>query len=112
MRARAFWKAVTADRADLLDRCLSFLQERGIRFCLIGGQAVNAYATPVVSLDLDLIVAADQLPGLREGLTRTFAVEEFAHSLSIGDATSGSRCRPIPATRTSSIAPSSATCWG
>lgn len=44
MQARAFWKAVTLDRADFLDRPIALLTEHGIRFCVVGGQAVNAYA--------------------------------------------------------------------
>ena len=40
--------------SDLLERTLQILEEAGARYCVIGGQAVNAYAEPVVSLDLDL----------------------------------------------------------
>jgi hypothetical protein len=29
---------------------------------VIGGQAVNAYAEPVVTLDLDLAIAIEQIP--------------------------------------------------
>lgn len=83
MRARAFWKAVTLDRADFLDRLIALLTEHGIRFCVVGGQAVNAYAEPVVSLDLDLAVAVEQL-ARAEGLLRdAFRVERFAHSLNV-----------------------------
>ena len=38
MLARAFWKAVTMDRSDLLDRILGFLAAHDVDFCLIGGQ--------------------------------------------------------------------------
>jgi hypothetical protein len=62
MRASTFWKAVTRDEADLLGSLLALFEERGIRYCVIGGQGVNAYVEPVVSLDLDVVVAADQLP--------------------------------------------------
>lgn len=55
MRARAFWKAVTVDGTDFLDRLLGLLRDHGIRFCVVGGQAVNAYVEPVVSLDLGLV---------------------------------------------------------
>jgi hypothetical protein len=91
MRARAFWRTVTGDRADLLERFLALLADRQIRFCLIGGQAVNAYATPVVSLDLDIAVAADDLPRLEALLRRGFSVERFAHSLNISDENSDLR---------------------
>ncbi len=77
MRAPAFWKAVTADRADLLDRLIALLTDHGIRYCLVGGQAVNAYAEPVVSLDLDLVIAVDQLAKAEALLRETFDVERF-----------------------------------
>ncbi len=85
MRARAFWKAVTLDRADFLDRLIALLTEHGIRFCVVGGQAVNAYAEPVVSLDLDLAVAVEQLPQAEALLRRVFTVERFEHSLNVSD---------------------------
>jgi hypothetical protein len=52
MQARAFWKAVTLDRSDLLDRFLALLDDQRVRWCVVAGQAVNAYVDPVVSLDL------------------------------------------------------------
>lgn len=83
MRALEFWKNVTVDDSGLLDRLTSLLGEQGIRYCVVGGQAVNAYAEPLVSLDLDLAVAADQIERL-EGILRTrFKVERFAHSLNV-----------------------------
>jgi hypothetical protein len=83
MRAPAFWKAVTADRADLLDRLIALLTDHGIRYCLVGGQAVNAYAEPVVSLDLDLVIAVDQLARAEALVHETFHVERFPHSLNV-----------------------------
>jgi acetolactate synthase regulatory subunit len=64
MMARDYWKAVTVDRSDLLDRFLAVLRERGTRFCVVGGQGVNAYADPVVSLDLDIVVASPDVARL------------------------------------------------
>jgi hypothetical protein len=83
MRALEFWKAVTMDRVDLLDRLLGLLAESGVRYCLIGGQAVNAYVDPVVSLDLDLVVATADLTRLEPELRRAFRVERFPHSLNV-----------------------------
>ncbi|MBI4520958.1 MAG: hypothetical protein HY701_08970 [Gemmatimonadetes bacterium] len=91
MHARSFWKAVTVDRSDLLDRFLSFLQEHEIRYCLVGGQAVNAYVEPVVSLDLDLAVAAGDLDRLQSMLPREFHVQRFSHSLNVTDQESALR---------------------
>ena len=81
MQARAFWKAVTVDRSDLLDRFIAALDQHGIRYCLIGGQAVNAYVEPVVSLDL--VVAAADVPRLESVLPEGLRVERFPHSLNI-----------------------------
>lgn len=83
MDARAFWKAVTVDREEFLDRFLDVLRAGGFRYCLVGGQAVNAYAEPVVSLDLDVVVAADQLEALERALAQRFTVERFEHSLNV-----------------------------
>src|SRR5207237_6313361 len=56
MLARDYWKAVTVDRSDLLDRLLGLLRQSDVRFCVIGGQGVNAYAQPVDGLEPDLVV--------------------------------------------------------
>jgi hypothetical protein len=91
MRAQTFWQTVTADRTDFLGRLVALLREHGIRYCVVGGQGVNAYADPVVSLDLDVVVALDQLSDVERLLGRTFRVERFPHSLNISDAGSDLR---------------------
>ncbi|MFN3981076.1 MAG: nucleotidyl transferase AbiEii/AbiGii toxin family protein [Caldilinea sp.] len=83
MQALAYWKAVTMDRAEFLERLVALLTEQNIHYCVIGGQAVNAYVEPVVSLDLDLVVAAEQLELLEEVLTRAFTVHHLPHSLNV-----------------------------
>ena len=57
------------------------LEQRGVRYCVIGGQAVNAYVEPLVSLDLDLVVAAEELGSVEAALGERFKVERFAHSV-------------------------------
>jgi hypothetical protein len=91
VRALAFWKEVTVDRAGFLEAFLEILNREGVRFAVIGGQGVNAYAEPVVSLDLDLVVAQDQLEGLSEILGKRFRVESFPHSLNVSDPSSDLR---------------------
>ena len=91
MRATAFWRAVTVDETNLLDRFLDVLRDLGIRYCVIGGQAVNAYVDPVVSLDLDVVVAAEQRPLLESRLEREFRVERCTHSLNVSAAGSDLR---------------------
>ncbi|HTS46599.1 MAG TPA: nucleotidyl transferase AbiEii/AbiGii toxin family protein [Bryobacteraceae bacterium] len=93
MKALSFWKAVTMDTSDLLERVLELLRGRRINFCVIGGQAVNAYVEPLVSLDLDLAVTVDQIDQIRKVMEENFVVEEFAHSLNVSSPGSNLRIR-------------------
>jgi hypothetical protein len=79
MQALAFWKAATSDHANLLESLLAWLREHGIRYCVVDGTAVNAYVEPLVSLDLDLVVAVDQLESVAAALPHHFQVERFPH---------------------------------
>jgi len=83
MQAATFWKTVTMDQVDLLGRVLAVLREAEVRFCVIGGQAVNAYAEPVVSLDLDLALAAGEIERAIQLLSEPVRVERFAHSVNL-----------------------------
>lgn len=83
MRADTFWRVVTIDDSNLLDRLIEFLEALNIRYCVVGGQAVNAYVDPLVSLDLDLVVAADQIELLEQVLPESFRVERFPHSVNV-----------------------------
>ena len=71
------------DSSNFLEQLLDLLRSSGIRFAVIGGQAVNAYASPLVSLDLDLAVAVEQLPLVESLLAARFRVTHFAHSLNV-----------------------------
>jgi Nucleotidyl transferase AbiEii toxin, Type IV TA system len=83
MRASVFWKAVAVDRANFLESLVELLESNEIRYCVIGGQGVNAYVEPLVSLDLDLVIAVEQL-SQAEALLRThFEVERFPYSLNV-----------------------------
>jgi len=85
MRARDFWKTVTLDHADFLDRLLALFTEHRVPYCVVGGQAVNAYVEPVVSLDLDVAVALDRLDEVEALLGRTFGVERFPHRVNVSE---------------------------
>jgi hypothetical protein len=91
MRAIAFWKTIAMDRTEFLDRLLTLLIAHDIRFCVVGGQAVNAYVEPVVSLDLDLAIAVAQIEQTESLLRQTFMVERFPHSVNVSDAGSDLR---------------------
>jgi len=83
VRALVFWKTVMADKVEFLERLIALLTDHGIRFCVVGGQAINAYAEPVVSLDLALVIAVDQAGRAEALLREAFSVEPFPHSLNV-----------------------------
>jgi hypothetical protein len=83
MRALTFWKTVTMDQSNRLERLISLLDDHSIQYCVTEGQAVNAYVEPLVSLDLDLAVAVDQLEQAEELLAGRFILKRHAHSLNI-----------------------------
>jgi hypothetical protein len=83
MQALQFWKLVTMDKADFLVGLTDLLHAEGIHYAVIGGQAVNAYAEPLVSLDLDLAVAVEDMEKVEALLRAHFKVERFPHSLNV-----------------------------
>lgn len=85
MSALAFWKAVVQDESNFLERVTSLLRDGGFRYCVIGGVGVNAYAEAVLTEDLDIILAVDQLPAARILIEREFKVSEFAYTLNVYD---------------------------
>ncbi len=85
MGALAFWKAVVADRSNFLERIVALLEANRVRYCVIGGVAVNAYAEPMVTQDLDIVVVAEDLTRTRDLLEREFRVREFEHSVNVYD---------------------------
>ena len=76
---------MTVDRSNLFERFVEALRLRKIPFCLIGGQGVNAYVEPVVSLDLDIVVAADRIADVETLAREMFHAERFPHSLNVSD---------------------------
>ena len=91
VRPQTFWKTVVDDRVDFLDRLIALLTDHAVRYCVVGGQAVNAYAEPLVSLDLDVAIAVDQLAQVETLLGQAFIVERFPHSLNVSSPGSGLR---------------------
>ena len=83
MRALTFWKKVIRDRSNMLEELLKRLDQAHLQYCVIGGQAVNAYVEPLVSLDLDLVVAAHQIHQVTSILEKGFILKHFPHSLNI-----------------------------
>jgi hypothetical protein len=50
---------------------------------VIGGQGVNAYVAPLVSLDLDLAISAHDLDHLLSSIGYECRVERFEHSVNL-----------------------------
>jgi len=72
-----------ADHSDFLNRVIEVLSKNNIRYCVLGGQGVNAYVDPVVSLDLDVVIAVEQLAMVERLLAQEFTVEHFPHSINV-----------------------------
>jgi hypothetical protein len=84
MTGKEFFNGITRGQGDIVATLLTMLEETGSRYCVIGGLAVNAYAEPVVSLDLDLVVISDRIESLRAAAeARGMAVQRFEHSVNL-----------------------------
>ena len=83
MNEKDFANRVTNSRSDFLQEFLDILDENQVPFCVIGGLAVNAYAEPVVSLDLDLVVVSERLDELLAILEHRFIVKRHPHSINV-----------------------------
>jgi len=88
---KSFMNIVGGGREDVLQRFLDLLGELEIDYCAIGGLAVNAYAEPVVSMDLDVVIAVEAIEILHKAAGKIFRVEKFPHSLSLSRAKSDFR---------------------
>jgi hypothetical protein len=83
LRADTFWKTVVMDQSDLLNSFISLLTEHQIQYCVIGGQAVNAYVEPLVSLDLDIVISAKDIDRVGLLCRQRFIVERFTHTINV-----------------------------
>lgn len=83
MQALAFWKETIHDEQGLLEQFVALLNQHAIRYCLIDTAGVNAYVEPLVSLDLDIVVATDQVDDLLGALGDRYIVKAFPHSINI-----------------------------
>lgn len=84
MTAKEFIKAVANGEADVIQVLLDILATGNTPYCVIGGLAVNAYVEPVVSLDLDVVVIAEEIERICEQAEEQgFRVERFPHSINL-----------------------------
>ena len=84
--------AVGNGREDILAALLAILEQTQAAYCVVGGLAVNAFAEPVVSLDLDVVVVADRIEAVcRQAEQKGLKVERFEHSVNLTSAGSDLR---------------------
>lgn len=83
MTKKEFFRSVSNGKNDILQQALNLFKTKKIKYCVIGGLAVNAYTEPVVSLDLDIVVVAEAIKGLIEDGKKIFKIERFPHSYNL-----------------------------
>jgi len=84
MIGKEFINRLANDKSDIIQTLLDILSKTGSRYCVIGGLAVNAYAEPVVSLDLDVVAAAEDIGTICETAKKSgLKIEQFEHSVNI-----------------------------
>lgn len=83
MTGRQFLNAVANGREDTLQIFLDILSSARADYCVIGGLAVNAYAEPLVSLDMDIVIAARQLDAVCKAAKPHFKTRRFEHSVNL-----------------------------
>ena len=85
MTEKEFLNKIANGKDDFLQSFIDILRKHRIKFCAIGGLAVNAYAEPVVSLDLDVVIVAEELKSLIPKLKKYFKIETFAKSINLSE---------------------------
>ncbi len=83
MTKKEFLNAVSKAKTDIVQVFLDILSASKADYCVIGGLAVNAYAEPVVSLDLDIVVAAGNIETVLKAVKTHFKIQRFAHSVNL-----------------------------
>ncbi len=84
MTGKEFLNSLANGQSDIVQILLDIIAETASPYCIIGGLAVNAYAEPLVSLDIDIVIAVKDVPStLRAAESRGLKVERFEHSLNI-----------------------------
>lgn len=83
MTKKEFLNAVSNGKEDIIQIFLDAIVISKTNYCVIGGLAVNAYTEPVVSLDLDIIVATENIEPLCKTIEAHFKIEQFSHSVNL-----------------------------
>lgn len=91
MTEKEFFNAVLNGTEDVLQLFLEAVSSAGVSYCVIGGLAVNAYAEPVVSLDLDVVVTTEDIEHVCRAIESHFTVGRFARSVNLSSGKSSLR---------------------
>ncbi len=91
MTKKEFLNAVFKGKVDLLQIFLDIISALNTDYCVIGGLAVNAYVDPVVSLDLDIIIATKDIERICESALKHFKVQRFVNSINLSSCESDLR---------------------
>ena len=86
MTSKKFLNSLANGKSDIIQIFLNLLGKLELDYCVIGGLAVNAYAEPVASLDLDLVIAIGDIEKLInqiEASKEKFSIKKFTHSLNL-----------------------------
>ncbi|MFB3886359.1 MAG: hypothetical protein ACE144_14135 [Thermodesulfobacteriota bacterium] len=84
MTGKEFLNSLANGQSDIIQILLNIIAETASRYCVIGGLAVNAYVEPVVSLDIDIVIAVNDVEAIcRTAERRGLTVEQFEHSVNI-----------------------------
>ena len=94
MTDKKFLNSLANGKSDVIQIFLNQLGKLEIDYCVIGGLAVNAYAEPVASLDLDVVLTIGDIEKLLEEISSSkekFVITKFTHSINLQHADSDLR---------------------
>jgi hypothetical protein len=84
MTGKEFVNRLANGKSDIIQVFLDILSKTGSRYCLIGGLAVNAYVEPVVSLDMDVVAANEDVGAIcNAAKEQGLKIEQFEHSVNL-----------------------------
>ena len=99
MTAKTFFNKVANGKRDILTEFVELLKKENISYCLIGGLAVNVYAETLISLDVDIVVAVDNIDRLLSVLPKEWKVKYERFSINISSPDSELRIQILLDTR-------------
>lgn len=86
MSSKKFLNSLANGKSDVIQIFIDNMEILKISYCVIGGLAVNAYAEPVASLDLELVLAIQDLDKLLQKVSKPdgeFSVTRFQNSINL-----------------------------